>query len=250
MLSVWTFLELLGGIPDPRRREGKKYKLPYILLFSILAIVSGANSYRGICTFIETNRGRLNEIFGLTWRRAPAHTAIRYILQGLDPDHIEQAFRKHAQGLEEARTAPKRSSEDSARAEVKVIALDGKTLRRSFDHFHDRKAAQILSAFSTETCLILAHIEIDDKSNEIPAAQKLLSELELDGQIITLDAMHCQKNISGRCRRKRPTDRSTERQSAHAARKGRGGRRLKTNRRSRNAGSGTQPGRNAHGLCL
>lgn len=196
MLSVWTFLELLGQIPDPRRREGKKYKLPYILLFSILAIVSGANSYRGICTFIEANRSRLNEIFGLTWRRAPAHTAIRYILQGLDPDHIEQAFREHAQGLEEVGTAQKRSSGDGATAKVKVIALDGKTLRHSFDNFHDRKAAQILSAFSTETCLILAHIEIDDKSNEIPAAQQLLSELKLDGQIVTLDAMHCQKKHS------------------------------------------------------
>jgi hypothetical protein len=196
MLSVWTFLELLGEVPDPRRKEGKKYNLPHILLFSILAIVSGANSYRGICTFIEVNRVKLNDIFGLSWRRAPAYTAIRYILQGLDPDHIEQAFRKHAQRLEAAKTTPERSSDEDAEAEVKVIAFDGKTLKHSFDNFHDRKAAQILSAFSSETRLILAHIEIDDKSNEIPAAQKLLSELKLNGQIVTLDAIHCQKKHS------------------------------------------------------
>jgi hypothetical protein len=209
---------------------------------SILAIMSGANSYRGICTFIEVNRIGLNAVFGLSWRRAPAYTAIRYSLQGLDPGHIEQAFRKHAQQLEAAKATQERSSDEDARAEVKVITLDEKMLKHSFDNFHDRKAAQILSAFSSETRLILAHIEIDDKSNEIPAAQKLLSELKLDGQIVTLDAMHCQKNIPGRNPRRRLVDRATERQSTHIARKGRRGRRLQTNQRNRDAEPGIQPG--------
>jgi hypothetical protein len=196
MLAVWTFLDLLGEISDPRRKEGKIYKLPYVLLFSILAIVTGANSYRGICTFIETHLDQLNEEFGLNWKRAPAYTAIRYILQGLNPNDIEQAFRKHAQRLEASRATPERSGKENAEVEVEIIAFDGKVLKHSFDNFHDRKAAQILSAFSAQTCLVLAHIEIEDKSNEIPAAQKLLSELKLDGQIVTLDAMHCQKKHS------------------------------------------------------
>ena len=77
------------------------------------------------------------------------------------------------------------------------IALDGKTLRGSFDKFHDRTAAQVLSAFATETALVLAHMDIAEKSNEIPAAQALLAELGVaDGAIVTLDALHCQKNIS------------------------------------------------------
>jgi hypothetical protein len=77
------------------------------------------------------------------------------------------------------------------------VALDGKTLRGSFDRFHDRAAAQILSAFATDTALILAHVDIDAKSNEIPAAQALLAELGLaPGSIVTLDALHCQKNCS------------------------------------------------------
>jgi hypothetical protein len=76
------------------------------------------------------------------------------------------------------------------------IALDGKTLRGSFDNFHDRRAAQILSAFATDTSLVLAHIDIVKKPNEIPAAQTLLAELGVPtGSLITLDAIHCQKNL-------------------------------------------------------
>ena len=79
------------------------------------------------------------------------------------------------------------------------IALDGKTLRGSFDNFRDRAAAQVLSAFATDTALVLAHIDIAEKSNEIPAAQKLLAELGLaDGAIVTMDALHCQKTSSDR----------------------------------------------------
>ena len=83
MKSFERFLSLLATIPDPRRAEGKLYQLPHVLLFSILAIVSGANSYRGIRTFIKVHRRKLNKAFKISWKRPPAHTAIRYILQGL-----------------------------------------------------------------------------------------------------------------------------------------------------------------------
>ena len=66
-----------------------------------------------------------------------------------------------------------------ARSGQGSIALDGKTLRGSFDHFHDRAAAQVLSAFATDTALVLAHVGIAGKSNEIPAAQALLATLGL-----------------------------------------------------------------------
>jgi DDE_Tnp_1-associated len=180
-------LDLLAEIPDPRRAEGKLYALPYVLLFSILAVVTGSNSYRGIVTFIDAHRRRLNAAFGLKWRRAPAHTAVRYILQGLDPATVETAFRCHAALLQAARKGGGRGS----------IALDGKTLRGSFDAFHDRAAAQVLSAFATDTALVLAHVDIEEKSNEIPAAQALLAELGIAaGALVTLDALHCQKNSS------------------------------------------------------
>ena len=187
MAAFSPLLDVLAEVPDPRRAEGKLYKLSYVLLFSILAIVSGCNSYRGIVTFIDVHRRRLNAAFGLTWRRAPAHTAIRYILQGLDPATVEAAFRRHADLLQAARATPGKGS----------LALDGKTLRGSFDAFHDRAAAGVLSAFATDTALVLAHVDIAEKSNEIPAAQALLAELGLaPGAIVTLDALHCQKNIS------------------------------------------------------
>jgi hypothetical protein len=180
-------LGLLAEVPDPRRGQGQKYKLAHVLLFSVLAVVTGCNSYRGIVTFIDVHRRRLNVTFGLAWRRAPAHTAIRYILQGLDPAAVEAVFRQHASLLQAACAKPGQGS----------IALDGKTLRGSFDNFNDRAAAQVLSAFATDTSLVLAHVDIAEKSNEIPAAQALLAELGIPhGAIVTLDAIHCQKNTS------------------------------------------------------
>jgi hypothetical protein len=92
MGSFDTLLGLLSEVNDPRRAEGKLYQLPYVLLFSILAVVTGANSFRGIVTFIRVHRAHLNAAFGLHWKRAPAHTAIRYILQGLDPTAVEHVF--------------------------------------------------------------------------------------------------------------------------------------------------------------
>ena len=118
--------------------------------------------------------------------RAPAHTAIRHILKGLDPADVEVVFRQHAALRQAARAKSGQGS----------IALDGKTLRGSFDNFKERAAAQVLSAFVTDTSLVLAHVDIAEKSNEIPAAQTLLAELGLqDGAFVTLDAIHCQKNL-------------------------------------------------------
>jgi hypothetical protein len=179
-------LLLLATIPDPRRAEGKLYPLRHVLLFTIFAIVSGANSYRGLRTYFKVHREKLNEAFGIYWKRPPAHTAIRYILQGLDPDEVERVFREHAADLNGAPEG----------ANTRVVAFDGKTLRGSFDNFTDAKAKQVLSAFATDTGLVLAHIEIDEKSNEIPAMQKLMRELGLAGHIATADAIHCQKKPS------------------------------------------------------
>ena len=181
MRSFKQFLALLATIPDPRRGQGQMYKLPYLLLFSILAVVAGANSYRGIYTFIRVHRGKLNRAFALGWHRAPAYTSIRYILQGLQAADVEKAFRAHAALL------------DDGGSRRRCLALDGKALRGSFDAFKDRKGKEVLSVFATAPALVLAQVEIDEKSNEIPAAQKLLESLNLAGHIVTLDALHCQK---------------------------------------------------------
>ena|SRR5271157_225330 len=183
MKSFNRFLFLLATITDPRRAEGKLYKLQHVLLFSILAVVSGANSYRTIHTFIETHLRKLKKVFKIKWKKAPCYSEIRFVLQNLNPDDVEKAFREHAAMLNQ------RDDADAAYS----IGIDGKTLRRSFDAMNDVKAKQVLNAFAADTLLVLAHIEIDEKSNEIPAAQKLFEELDLADCIVTLDAMHCQK---------------------------------------------------------
>ncbi len=195
MKSFERFLAFLAAIPDPRRAEGKRYEQRYVLLYAILAVVAGANSYRGIRTFIKVHRVRLNRAFALKWKRPPAHTSIRTILSELDPASVEKTFRAHAANLNGGGTH--------------ALALDGKVLRGSFDAFNDSRAKQVLSAFAVDTALVLAHVEIDEKSNEIPAAQKLLEELDVAGHIITLDAMHCQKKPSKRRRRPRPISSSS-----------------------------------------
>jgi hypothetical protein len=184
--SFERFLSLLATIPDPRRAEGKRYQLQHLLLFSILAIVSGANSYRGIRTFLMAHRQRLNKAFKLKWKKAPSYTGVRYILQGLSATEVEKVFRAHAANL----------NLEAPDSNARVIAFDGKTLKGSFDNFNDIKAKQVLGAFAVDTALVLAHIEIDEKSNEIPGVQKLLEELDVAGHIVTCDAMHCQKKRS------------------------------------------------------
>jgi hypothetical protein len=186
MKSFNRFLFLLATITDPRRAEGKLYKLQHILLFSILAVVSGANSYRTIHTFIETHLRKLKKAFKIKWKKAPCYSEIRFILQNLNPGDVEKIFREHAAALNQC---------DDADATYS-IGIDGKVLRGSFDAMNDVKAKQVLNAFATDTLLVLAHIEIDEKTNEIPAAQKLFDELDLADRIVTLDAMHCQKKRS------------------------------------------------------
>lgn len=185
-----TLLSLFSQISDPRRGQGKMYPLAPILLFTVLAMLAGARSYRQVHGFIRTHLDRLNGGFGVSLRRAPAYSSVRFILHGLDADEMERVFREHAAGLAEA-------SVEGA-AIPPAVAIDGKTLRGSFDAFHDRKAAHVLSAFAADGHIILGHLAIAEKSNEIPAAQAMIAALGLTGRLFTLDAMHCQKNIRDR----------------------------------------------------
>jgi len=171
----------LFKVKDQRRKQGRRYELGHILLFSILAILSGADSYRKIQQFMVVHYDRLNEIFDLDWERMPAHTTIRDIIQGTSGAELEQSFRQYSQVLAESD------------GEKRFIGCDGKVLRGSFDHFKDQKAAQILSAFLSHSQIILAHEEIATKTNEIPTAQTLMAALGLSGYIFTFDALHCQE---------------------------------------------------------
>ena len=161
--------------------------MSHLLLFSVLAVLSGATSYQSIVTFMAVHRERLNALFGARLRRAPAVNTLRHLFVTLDPDALEAAFRRHARHLDGASAADGR----------RTVALDGKTLRGSFDHLDDQAAAQVLSAFASEAALILAHQEIAE-GDEIAAAQALIERLGLSGVLLTADALHCQKNLRHR----------------------------------------------------
>ena len=185
-----SLLEVLRTIPDHRRDEGKRFDLATVLLYAILSMVAGANSYRQIHDFIRIHLQRLNEAFGLRLRYSPSYTGLRLIIQGVDPTALEAAFRQHALSI----STP--SSSDGLTA----IAVDGKTLRGSFDAFSDRKAAHMMSALRQADQIVLGHLMVEEKSNEIPAAPELIEALGLKGCVFTLDAEHAQKNVRARDR--------------------------------------------------
>ncbi len=156
----------------------------HLLLFSVLATLAGATSYQKIVAFIALQRERLNAVFGACFRRAPAVNTLRHLFLALGGDDLEAAFRHHARDLN-ARPASEA---------LRTVALDGKTLRGSFDHLTDRKAVHVLSAFASDAALILAHQELAGAPDEIAAVPRLMAELGLTGVLFTADALHCQKD--------------------------------------------------------
>jgi hypothetical protein len=159
------------------------FDLPHLFLFSIFAITSGADSYRKIIIFIQENFDALCEAYGIKWKRPPSYNCVRRAIQGVNQKALEKVFRRY--------------SEESAKFEKgkwKVVSLDGKALKHSFDKMEDERFRQILSAFSPGTNIILAHEKIGtSKENEINVAVKLIKNLKLDHVIYTLDALHTQK---------------------------------------------------------
>ena len=179
-----ALLAALAEVPDPRRAQGQRYSMSHLLLFSVLAVLTGATSYQKIIAFIALQRERLNTVFGACFRRTPVVNTLRYLFLALDGGELEAAFRRHARDLSAGDTA------DMPR----TVALDGKTLRGSFDHLTDRKAVHVLSAFASDAALILAHQELAGAPDEIAAVPKLMAELGVTGVLFTADALHCQKN--------------------------------------------------------
>jgi hypothetical protein len=182
-----SLLEIFRAIPDRRRAEGKRFDLATVLLYVVVGMIAGANSYRQMHEFIRVHRARLNEAFDLSLRYAPSYTGLRGILQGVDPDALETAFRGHATSME--------SPLASASTGKVAIAVDGKTLRGSFDAFADKKAAHMLSALRHADQIVLGHLMVEEKTNEIPMAPELIETLGLKDCVFTLDAEHAQKNL-------------------------------------------------------
>jgi len=187
-----VLLAALAEVPDPRRAQGQRYSMSHLLLFSVLAVLTGATSYQKIIAFIALQRERLNVVFDACFRRAPAVNTLRHLFLALGRDDLEAAFRRHACDLS-AQNAPQA---------LRTIALDGKTLRGSveprgspdFDHLTDHKAVHVLSAFASDAALILAHQELAGAPDEVAAVPTPMAELGLTGVLFTADALHCQKD--------------------------------------------------------
>jgi predicted transposase YbfD/YdcC len=179
-----TFLQ---DVKDFRRPQARKYELHAVLLFSILALLCNAKSYRDIHRFMKVHIKALKKDFSLSWKQVPGYTTIRNIIRGVDKEALEVAFRAYTQSLG--------NYNNQSGESYTQIAIDGKVLRGSFDHFNDKKALQQLMFFDVNQKLILGHVSIEEKTNEIPVMQSLLKELELSGVIYTADALHCQKKL-------------------------------------------------------
>ena len=180
-----TLLDVLVDIPDPRRAEGKRHPLPQVLLFCILGNLCGAHSYKRMAAFIRKHFPVLKAHFPCNMKAPISKSQLRDLLARLCPEGFEAAFRIHAAALEADVLVGKGIDE-------KTTAVDGTTLKGSADTATDQRMRQILSLFGTVGRIILAHVDIDQKTNEIPVAQDLILKLGLKDRLYTFDALHCQ----------------------------------------------------------
>lgn len=178
-----------ADIRNFRRPQGWRYELDKILLLSVIALLCNAKSYRDISRFIKNRFDDVRTELGLQRKHPPAYTTLRNIIQGICKQEMEAAFRAFTQHLTHYKPDAKN---------LYHISVDGKTLRQSFDQFEDRKAIQKLIFFDSDQALILRYELIDDKSNEIPAFQKLLKNLQIPCSVFSADALHCQKKLFSR----------------------------------------------------
>ena len=112
----------LFKIKDHRRRQGRRYHLGHLLLFAILALLSGATSYRKVHAFIQARYKTLDEVLGLNWKKLPAYTTIRGIIQGTSPAEIEACFREYSAHLAESESQKRVSVQLGSAAAVRRFA--------------------------------------------------------------------------------------------------------------------------------
>jgi len=173
-------------VADPHRKQGQRYELAQVLLLTVLATLSNASSYRMIEEYIQSHLKLFKKQFNLKWKRAPDYSQIRNIITALSTQEMEKALRIYSKEITDEKKAEK--------GDLRIyIGIDGKTLRGSIDRFKHKTPLHQLGAFDLDGNIIIGHIDVKEKSNEIPAVQQLLKELNLQGCVFTLDAMHCQK---------------------------------------------------------
>ena len=175
-MNILTYLDT---ILDTRQETKVIYDLSFVILFSIMAICSEASTFRRISTYFRAHFIDFKEKFNLTWERTPAYTTIRDILNSIEIEVLENAFRSFSMSQLEQEIGL-------------IIHVDGKVLRGS--KFKDQPALQVLNAFVSNKNIIIGHKFIEEnKTNEIPKAQEIIKELTISDALFTFDALHTQR---------------------------------------------------------
>ena len=178
--SEINFVDEFAQLSDPRSERNKLYSIEEILLLSLCACLCGAEGWQDVEDFGKLKISYLRQYLDYE-NGIPSDDTFRRFYRNIDPDEFEKLFRKWVDGI-------------ARKADVKVIAIDGKCSRRSFDE--DTKMLHVISAFATEARIVLGQEKVSKKSNEITAIPEMLKWLDVKGHIITIDAMGCQFKIA------------------------------------------------------
>lgn len=168
-------------VQDPRHHN-KIHRLIDIIVLSISAVVAGADTYEQIENFGKKRKKWLQKFLKLP-AGIPSHDTIGRVFEKINPDEFQNSFKLWIEAITEITSG-------------QVIAIDGKTLRRSHDRSKDKKAIHMISAWAASNKVVLGQLKTTEKSNEITAIPRLLKLLDISGCIITIDAMGTQKKIA------------------------------------------------------
>ena len=182
MSQPLSLTEAFAALPDPRVERTRWHALPDLLLIALCAVICGADSFAEMEEWGHAKEAWLRERLALP-HGIPSHDTFNRVFARLDPEAFTTCFLRWVEALREP-------------TQGQVIALDGKTLRHSFDRAGGRGAIHVVSAWATENRLVLGQVKVDEKSNEITALPALLELLDVRGCIVTIDAMGCQRGIA------------------------------------------------------
>ena len=177
-----SIVECFGALEDPRIDRCKRHQLLDIITIAICAVICGADSWVYVEMFGKSKEEWFRSFLDLP-NGIPSHDTFGDVFSRLDPDRFQECFMEWSQGLAELLPG-------------EVVAIDGKTVRRSHDKRAGKQAIHLVSAWASANTLSLGQVRTEDKSNEITAIPRLLEMLELNGCIVTIDAMGCQKEIA------------------------------------------------------
>jgi len=177
-----AFQEHFKNLNDPRVERTRKHPLINIVFIAVCGVLSGANSFAAIEEFGLDRRTWFARFLDLT-NGVPSDDTFARVLARLDPGAFERCLLSWIQAVQEV-------------TDHRLIAIDGKTLRGSYDRRDGKAAVHMVSAWASENKLSLGQVVVDEKSNEITAIPELLRLLDVSGALVTIDAMGCQKEIA------------------------------------------------------